>query len=110
MVVCEMDGASLKLVGIKNLVLEVDTKSIKDMLNNPDLQPNAVEEINKAEAEEEADDWLEKIALYMEGRDDEETMPDMFAVKENNQDTTLCQIQHFLDILEVPREISPQIR
>ncbi|RDX44910.1 hypothetical protein OH76DRAFT_1457873 [Lentinus brumalis] len=28
-------------IGIKHLILEVDAKYIKDMLNNPDLQPNA---------------------------------------------------------------------
>ena len=31
----------LYLVGVRKLVLEVDAKYIKDMLNNPDLQPNA---------------------------------------------------------------------
>jgi RNase H-like domain found in reverse transcriptase len=29
------------LIGVKDLYIEVDAKYIKDMLNNPDLQPNA---------------------------------------------------------------------
>lgn len=29
------------IIGIKNLVVEVDAKYIKGMLNNPDIQPNA---------------------------------------------------------------------
>jgi hypothetical protein len=29
------------LVGIKNLLVQVDAKYIKGMLNNPDIQPNA---------------------------------------------------------------------
>jgi hypothetical protein len=29
------------IIGLKNLVVEVDTKYLKGMLNNPDIQPNA---------------------------------------------------------------------
>ena len=32
----------LYIIGVKNLIVEVDTKYIKEMLNHPDLQPNAV--------------------------------------------------------------------
>lgn len=31
----------LYIIGIKQLVVEVNAKYIKGMLNNPDLQPNA---------------------------------------------------------------------
>jgi hypothetical protein len=31
----------LYLIGVKNLIVEVDAKYIKGMLNAPDLQPNA---------------------------------------------------------------------
>jgi hypothetical protein len=31
----------IHIIGVKNLVVEVDASSIKGMLNNPDLQPNA---------------------------------------------------------------------
>ena len=43
----------LYLFGIKKLILEVDAKYIKDMLNNPDLQPNA--SINR---------WIQGILLF----------------------------------------------
>ena len=32
----------LHIIGVKNLIVEVDAKFIKDMLNEPDLQPNTV--------------------------------------------------------------------
>lgn len=41
------------LVGVKNLVIEVDAKYIKGMLNEPDLQPNAA--INR---------WIQGILLF----------------------------------------------
>jgi hypothetical protein len=31
----------LHIIGVKNLVVEVDAQYIKGMLNNPDIQPNA---------------------------------------------------------------------
>lgn len=43
----------LYLVGVKKLVLEVDAKYIKEMLNNPDLQPNA--SINR---------WIQGILMF----------------------------------------------
>ena len=41
------------IVGIKNLVVEVDAKYIKGMINNPDIQPNAT--INR---------WIAGILLF----------------------------------------------
>jgi RNase H-like domain found in reverse transcriptase/Integrase zinc binding domain len=41
------------LAGVKNLYIEVDAKYIKDMLNNPDLQPNAT--LNR---------WIAGILLF----------------------------------------------
>src|SRR5882724_11509299 len=32
----------LYIIGVKNLIVEVDAKYIKEMLNHPDLQPNAI--------------------------------------------------------------------
>ena len=32
----------LYIIGVKNLIIEVDAKYIKEMLNHPDLQPNAI--------------------------------------------------------------------
>jgi hypothetical protein len=29
------------IIGVKNLIIEVDTNYLKGMLNNPDIQPNA---------------------------------------------------------------------
>jgi hypothetical protein len=43
----------LYLVGVKKLIVEVDAKYIKDMLNNPELQPNAA--INR---------WIQGILLF----------------------------------------------
>ena len=34
-------AARLWIIGVKNLIVEVDAKYIKGMLNNPDIQPNA---------------------------------------------------------------------
>jgi hypothetical protein len=34
-------AACLWIIGVCNLIIEVDAKYIKDMLNNPDIQPNA---------------------------------------------------------------------
>jgi hypothetical protein len=41
------------IVGVKNLIVEVDAKYIKGMLNDPDIQPNAT--INR---------WIEGINLF----------------------------------------------
>ena len=41
------------ITGVKNLVIEVDASYIKDMLNNPDLQPNAT--LNR---------WIAGILLF----------------------------------------------
>jgi len=41
------------IIGVKNLVVEVDTKYIKGMINNPDIQPNAT--INY---------WISAILLF----------------------------------------------
>jgi hypothetical protein len=30
------------IIGVKNLVIEVDAKYLKGMLNNPDIQPNTI--------------------------------------------------------------------
>ena len=43
----------LYLIGVQNLHVEVDAKSIKGMLNNPDLQPNAT--MNR---------WIQGILLF----------------------------------------------
>ena len=43
----------LYIVGVQNLIVEVDAKYIKEMLNRPDLQPNAV--INR---------WIGGILMY----------------------------------------------
>ena len=32
----------LYIIGVKNLIIEVDAKYIKEILNHPDLQPNTV--------------------------------------------------------------------
>ena len=41
------------IIGVKNLVVEVDAKYIKGMINNPDIQPNAI--INH---------WISAILLF----------------------------------------------
>ena len=43
----------LYVIGAKNLIVEVDAKYIKGMLNEPELQPNAV--INR---------WIQGILLF----------------------------------------------
>ena len=43
----------LYIIGAKNLIVEVDAKYIKGMLNDPDLQPNAV--VNR---------WIQGILLF----------------------------------------------
>ncbi|RDB26456.1 hypothetical protein Hypma_006025 [Hypsizygus marmoreus] len=43
----------LYIVGVRNFVVEVDTKCIKGMINNPDIQPNAT--INR---------WIAGILLF----------------------------------------------
>jgi len=43
----------LYIIGVKNLIVEVDAKFIKGMLNEPDLQPNAV--INR---------WIQGIKMF----------------------------------------------
>ena len=46
-------AARLWIIGVRNLVVEVDAKYIKGMLNNPDIQPNAT--INR---------WIAGILLF----------------------------------------------
>ena len=41
------------IIGVRNLVVEVDAKYIKGMINNPDIQPNAT--INR---------WIAGILLF----------------------------------------------
>jgi hypothetical protein len=41
------------IIGVKNLIVEVDAKYLKGMLNNPDIQPNAT--INR---------WIAGILLF----------------------------------------------
>jgi hypothetical protein len=41
------------IIGVKKLVVEVDTKYLKGMLNNPDIQPNTT--INR---------WIAGILLF----------------------------------------------
>ena len=43
----------LYLIGVKNLIIEMDAAYIKGMINNPDLQPNAT--INR---------WIAGILLF----------------------------------------------
>ena len=43
----------IHIIGVRNLVVEVDTRFIKGMLNNPDIQPNAT--INR---------WIAGILLF----------------------------------------------
>ena len=43
----------LYIIGVKNLIVEVDAKFIKGMLNEPDLQPDAV--INR---------WIQGIKMF----------------------------------------------
>jgi transposase InsO family protein len=46
-------AARLWIIGVRNLIVEVDAKYIKGMLNNPDIQPNAT--INR---------WIAGILLF----------------------------------------------
>ena len=46
-------AARLWIIGVKNLIVEVDAKYIKSMLNNPDFQPNVT--INR---------WIAGILLF----------------------------------------------
>ena len=39
---CALHHFRLHIIGVKNLIIEVDAKYIKEMLNHPDIQPNAV--------------------------------------------------------------------
>ena len=39
---CMLRHFQLYIIGVKNLIVEVNAKYIKEMLNHPDLQPNAV--------------------------------------------------------------------
>ena len=39
---CRLHHFRLYIIGVKNLNVEVDAKYIKEMLNHPDLQPNAI--------------------------------------------------------------------
>ena len=43
----------IHIIGVRNLVVEVDARFIKGMLNNPDIQPNAT--INR---------WIAGILLF----------------------------------------------
>jgi len=38
---CALKDCWIWIIGVKNLVVEVDAKYIKGMINNPDIQPNA---------------------------------------------------------------------
>jgi hypothetical protein len=38
---CALRAYCIYIIGVKNLVVEVDAKYLKGMLNNPDIQPNA---------------------------------------------------------------------
>jgi hypothetical protein len=38
---CALRAYRIYIIGVKNLVVEVDAKYLKGMLNNPDIQPNA---------------------------------------------------------------------
>jgi len=48
-----LHAAQLWIIGVRNLVVEVDAKYIKGMLNNPNIQPNAI--INR---------WIAGILLF----------------------------------------------
>jgi hypothetical protein len=50
---CALHAYCIYIIGVKNLVVEVDTKYLKGMLNNPDIQPNAT--INR---------WIAGILLF----------------------------------------------
>ena len=48
-----LKAVRVHIIGVKNLVVEVDAKYIKGMINNPDIQPNAT--INR---------WIAGILLF----------------------------------------------
>jgi hypothetical protein len=50
---CTLHAYCIYIIGMKNLVVEVDAKYLKGMLNNPDIQPNAT--INR---------WIAGILLF----------------------------------------------
>jgi hypothetical protein len=50
---CTLCAYCMYIIGVKNLVVEVDTKYLKGMLNNPDIQHNAT--INQ---------WITGILLF----------------------------------------------
>ena len=50
---CALRATRLHLIGVRNLVVEVDASYIKGMLSNPDIQPNAA--INR---------WIAAILLF----------------------------------------------
>jgi hypothetical protein len=50
---CALHACCIYIIRVKNLVVEVDTKYLKGMLNNPDIQPNAT--INR---------WIAGILLF----------------------------------------------
>jgi hypothetical protein len=50
---CAIHAYRIYIIGVKNPVVEVDTKYLKGMLNNPDIQPNAT--INR---------WIAGILLF----------------------------------------------
>jgi hypothetical protein len=37
---CALRAYRIYIIGVKNLIVKVDTKYLKGMLNNPDIQPN----------------------------------------------------------------------
>jgi hypothetical protein len=38
---CALHAYRIYIIGVKNLIIEVDAKYLKGMLNNPDIHPNA---------------------------------------------------------------------
>ena len=48
-----LKAVRVHIIGVKNLIVEVDAKYIKGMINNPDMQPNAT--INR---------WIAGILLF----------------------------------------------
>ena len=48
-----LKAVKMQIIGVKNLVVEVDAKYIKGMINNPDVQPNVT--INR---------WIAGILLF----------------------------------------------
>jgi hypothetical protein len=50
---CTLHAYRIYIIGVKNLVVEVDTRYLKGMLNNPDIQPNTT--INQ---------WISGILLF----------------------------------------------